>query len=64
LKEGQDAGKIVPGDPSGLALTLGAAIHGLVAMSVDGKIKGHPLRAIVPESVRHLLNGLGTNKTP
>jgi AcrR family transcriptional regulator len=58
LKEGQDAGKIVAGDPSRLALTLGAVIHGLVAMSIEGKIKGHPLKTIVPETVEHVLNGL------
>jgi AcrR family transcriptional regulator len=63
LKEGQDAGNIVAGDPYRLALTLGAAIHGLVAMSIEGKIKGHPLKAIVPETVQHVLNGLGTHKS-
>jgi hypothetical protein len=57
LKEGQEAGKIVAGDPERLAL------HGLVAMSIDGKIKGAPLKAIVPETVEHVLKGLSTNKT-
>ena len=32
LKEGQEAGKIVAGDPDRLALTIGAALHGLVAI--------------------------------
>jgi AcrR family transcriptional regulator len=63
LKEGQEAGKIVAGDPERLALTIGAALHGLVAMSIDGKIKGAPLKAIVPETVEHVLKGLSTNKT-
>jgi hypothetical protein len=63
LKEGQEAGKIVAGDPDRLALTIGAALHGLVAMSIDGKIKGAPLKAIVPETVQHVLKGLSTNKT-
>src|SRR5580698_3632752 len=49
LKEGQEAGKIVPGDPFRLALTLGAVVQGLVAISTDGKIKGDSLKVIVPE---------------
>jgi AcrR family transcriptional regulator len=63
LKEGQEAGRIVAGDPDRLALTLGAALHGLVAMSIEGKIRGVALKAIVPETVHHVLNGLSTNKT-
>jgi AcrR family transcriptional regulator len=63
LKEGQEAGKIVAGDPDRLALTIGAALHGLVAISIDGKVKGAPLKAIVPETVQHVLKGLSTNKT-
>jgi AcrR family transcriptional regulator len=63
LKEGQEAGKIVAGDPDRLALTIGAALHGLVAMSIDGKVKGASLKAIVPETVQHVLKGLSTNKT-
>ena len=63
LKEGQEAGKIIAGDPDRLALTLGAALHGLVAMSIEGKIRGVALKAIVPETVRHVLNGLSTEKT-
>ena len=59
LQEGQAVGKIVAGDPYRLALTIGAAIHGLVAISVDGKIKGDPLKVLVPETIHHLLNGLG-----
>jgi AcrR family transcriptional regulator len=63
LKEGQEAGKIVVGDPDRLALTIGAALHGLVAMSIEGKVRGAPLKTIVPETVHHLLEGLSTNKT-
>jgi AcrR family transcriptional regulator len=62
LKEGQDAGKIIAGDPARLALTLGAALHGLVAMSIEGKIRGIALKTIVPETIRHVLNGLSTDK--
>ena len=60
LKEGQDAGKIVPGDPYRLALAIGAVVHGLVAISVDGKIKGELLKVLVPETIQHILNGLST----
>jgi AcrR family transcriptional regulator len=63
LQEGQEAGKIVAGDPNRLALTIGAALHGLVAMSIEGKVRGVPLKSIVPETVQHVLNGLSTNKT-
>jgi AcrR family transcriptional regulator len=62
LKEGQEAGKIVAGDPDRLALTIGAALLGLVAMSIEGKVRGVTLKAIVPETVRHVLNGLSTKK--
>ncbi len=62
LKEGQEAGKIVAGDPHRLALIIGAVVHGLVAMSTDGIIKGDSLKTIVPEAIQHLLNGLSTNK--
>ena len=61
LKEGQDAGKIVPGDPYRLALTIGAVVQGLVAISVDGKIKGDSLKVIVPEVIGHVLTGLNTS---
>ena len=62
LKEGQEAGKIVPGDPFRLALTLGAVVQGLVAISTDGKIKGDSLKVIVPEVIGHVLNGLSASK--
>jgi AcrR family transcriptional regulator len=63
LKEGQDAGKIIAGDPFRLALTLGAVVQGLVAMSVEGKIKGDSLKLVVPEIIGHVLGGLNTNKS-
>ncbi len=63
LKEGQEAGKIVPGDPHRLALTLGAVVQGLVAISIDGKIKGDSLKVIVPEVIGHVLNGLSAGKS-
>jgi AcrR family transcriptional regulator len=63
LKEGQEAGKIVAGDPDRLALTINAALQGLVAMSIEGKIRGAPLKTIVPETVQHVLKGLSTTKT-
>jgi AcrR family transcriptional regulator len=62
LKEGQETGMIVPGDPYRLALTIGAAMQGLVALSIDGKVKGVALKTLVPEMIQHLLNGLSTKK--
>jgi len=63
LQEGQEAGIIIAGDPDRLALTLGAALHGLVSMSIEGKIRGSAIKAIVPETVQHMLKGLSTSKT-
>jgi AcrR family transcriptional regulator len=63
LKEGQEAGRIIPGDPYRLALTIGAAIQGLVALSIDGKVKGVALKTLVPEIIQHLLDGLGVKKS-
>jgi AcrR family transcriptional regulator len=63
LGEGQEAGGIIKGEPFRLALTLGAALHGLVAMSIEGKIKDVALKSIVPETVLHVLHGLSTTKT-
>lgn len=63
LQEGQEAGKIVAGDPYRLALTIGAAMHGLVSISMEGKVKDVPLKAIVPEIIQHLLNGLSVKKS-
>lgn len=62
LQEGQEAGMIVPGDPYRLALTIGAMVEGLVAISIDGKIRGDSLKVIVPEVIGHVLNGLSTTK--
>jgi hypothetical protein len=62
LKEGQEAGKIIAGDPDRLALTIGAALHGLVAISIEGKVRGVALKTIVPETVEHVLYGLSTKK--
>jgi AcrR family transcriptional regulator len=63
LQEGQEAGKIVPGDPYRLALTIGAVVEGLVAISIDGKIRGDSLKVIVPEVIGHVLNGLSASKS-
>lgn len=63
LKEGQEAGKIVPGDPYRLALTIAAVVHGLVAVSINGKIKGDSLKAFVPEVIGYVLYGLSTSKS-
>lgn len=62
LKEGQETGMIVPGDPYRMALTIGAAMQGLFALSIDGKVKGVALKTLVPEIIHHLLNGLSVKK--
>jgi hypothetical protein len=53
---------IVPGDPYRMALTIGAAMQGLFALSIDGKVKGVALKTLVPEIIHHLLNGLSVKK--
>ena len=58
LQEGQERVKIIPGDPYRLALTIGAVVRGLVAISIDGKFKGDSLKVI-----RHVLNGLSASKS-
>jgi len=58
IKEGQALGEVVPGDPSRLSLTLGAALLGLVSISTEGKFKGAPLETLVPGIVKHVLLGL------
>jgi len=62
LQEGQESGRIVPGDPYRMALTIGAALHGLVALAIDGKVKGVTLKALVPETIQHIVDGLGVKK--
>jgi AcrR family transcriptional regulator len=63
LREGQEAGKFIAGNPDRLALTLGAALNGLVSFSIEGKVRGVALKTIVPETVRNVLNGLSSTKT-
>jgi AcrR family transcriptional regulator len=58
IKEGQAVGEVVPGDPSRLSLTLGAALLGLVSISTEGKFKGVPVETLVPGIVKHVLLGL------
>jgi hypothetical protein len=58
IKEGQAVGEVVPGDPSRLSLTLGAALLGLVSISTEGKFKGVPVETLVPGIVKHILLGL------
>jgi AcrR family transcriptional regulator len=62
LREGQAAGKIIAGDPDRLALTFGAALNGLVSFSIEGKVRGVPLKTLIPETVEHVLHGLSTKK--
>lgn len=62
LHEGQESGQIIAGNPHDLALTLGAALQGLLAMSIDGKIRDVELKKIVPQVVQHVLNGLSTKR--
>jgi AcrR family transcriptional regulator len=63
LREGQEAGEIIAGDPDRLSLSINATVLGLVTIAIRGRIKGAPLKTFVPETIKHLLTGLSARKT-
>ncbi len=56
----QKAGAVGPGDPSMMAASLWAALHGLVMLSLDGQVAGvaPSLDALVEETTRIVMFGL------
>ena len=58
ITEGQAAGAVVAGDPERLALTVFAAVQGLVTLSTDGEFGGAPLDKLMVEIVEQVIVGL------
>lgn len=58
MAEGQASGAVVPGDADRLALTVFAAVDGLVNLSTEGEFGGAPLDRLVVEVVRQIIVGL------
>ncbi len=55
---GQSIGAVVPGDPEQLALTVFAAVEGLISLSVDGKLSGVALDVLVETVLAQIIVGL------
>ena len=55
---GQSRGEVVPGEPQRLAITVFAAIEGLVTLSFDGKINGIPLEKQAEHCIHDIMLGL------
>ena len=49
---------MVAGDPANLAVTVFAAVEGLIALSSGGKFGSVPLDKIVVETVQQIIVGL------
>ena len=58
IEQGQAAGAVIPGDPDYLALTVFAAMEGLVAICAGGEFGGVPLHQLAARVVELLLVGL------
>ncbi len=58
IMEGQATGAVVEGNPERLALTVFAAVEGLVALSTNGEFGGAPLDKLVVEIVEQVIVGL------
>ena len=55
---GQRSGHVAAGDPELLALTVFAAVEGLISLSVDGKFGGVPLARLAERVLAVILQGL------
>ena len=55
---GQGIGAVVPGDPIQLALTVFAAVEGLMSLSVDGKLGGVPIEDVAEQIIGNIMQGL------
>lgn len=58
IRDGQDAGEVVAGDPEHLGLASFAAVQGLVSMSVGGRFSGRPLDELAPGVIERIILGL------
>lgn len=55
---GQSMGAVVAGDPERLALTVFAAVEGLISFSVEGKFGGIPLERLAEYVIGQIMVGL------
>ena len=55
---GQSTGQVVAGDPQRLAITVFAAVEGLVSLSSDGKVNGWPIEKHAEHCINDIMLGL------
>jgi AcrR family transcriptional regulator len=55
---GQSIGKVVAGEPQRLAITVFAAVEGLVSLSSDGKISGLSIEKVAENCIEDIMLGL------
>ena len=55
---GQSIGQVVAGDPQRLAITVFAAVEGLVSLSSDGKVNGSPIEKHAENCINDIMLGL------
>jgi AcrR family transcriptional regulator len=58
ISYGQSIGDVVAGDPQRLAITVFAAVEGLVSLSSDGKVLGIPIEKHAEHCIRDIMLGL------
>ncbi|MFJ5265627.1 TetR/AcrR family transcriptional regulator [Streptomyces sp. NPDC088387] len=58
ITEAQERGEIVNEDPEGIALSLGASIHGLAVLVANGAFEADSAVDALETLLRHLLRGL------
>ena len=55
---GQSIGKVVAGEPQRLAITVFAAVEGLVSLSSDGKVNGLSIEKAADNCIEDIMLGL------
>ena len=55
---GQSIGEVVAGDPGRLAVTVFAAVEGLVSLSSGGKVNGLPIEKVAENCIEDMMLGL------
>lgn len=58
ISYGQSIGEVVAGDPQRLAITVFAAVEGLISLSSDGKITGGPIEKHAEHCIQDIMLGL------
>src|ERR1700712_3249509 len=55
ISYGQSIGDVVPGDPQRLAITVFAAVEGLVSLSADGKVSGLSIEKAAENCIKDIM---------